>query len=66
MKEDLKGDPAEFWDYFTANGWKTTRGKMKNWYSAARNWSRREREKASVSDPALERIRAQNKIFKGE
>ena len=38
----LNGDPEEFFDHFTANGW--TQGKqakpMKDWQAAARNWSR--------------------------
>lgn len=37
----LKSDAEEFFDHFTANGWKVGRTAMKDWRAAARNWVRR-------------------------
>lgn len=38
----LKGSADAFFDHFTANGWRTRTGPLKDWKAAARNWSRRE------------------------
>ena len=41
----LKGDPEEFFDHFTGNGWKQANGnKLADWKAAARNWSRKEKK----------------------
>lgn len=41
--ERLNGAPDEFFDHFSANGWKVGgTAPMKDWKAAARNWSRRE------------------------
>lgn len=32
-----------FYDYYTSNGWKVGKGKMKDWKAAARNWMRNEK-----------------------
>lgn len=42
IAEKIAGDPAKFFDYFTANGWKTGKNAMKEWKPAARNWGRNE------------------------
>ena len=42
QEKSLNGDPMEFYDHFTANGWMVGgKSKMKDWKAAARNWSRR-------------------------
>ena len=38
-------DIDRFVDYYTANGWMVGRAHMKDWKAAARNWSRRDKEK---------------------
>jgi hypothetical protein len=39
----LRGDPEQFYDHFTSNGWKVSgRSPMKDWQASARNWSRKE------------------------
>jgi hypothetical protein len=42
-------DPARFFDYYTANGWRVGRSPMRDWRAAARNWSAR--DKAPASSP---------------
>jgi hypothetical protein len=56
----LAGDPEEFFDHFTANGW--TQGRqskpIKDWKAAARNWSR---NAVKWSQPADQ----QTEVYKG-
>ena len=33
-------DPQQFFDYYTANGWKVGRNLMRDWRAAVRNWER--------------------------
>ena len=33
-----------FFDYYTANGWKVGKNKMKDWRASVRNWNAREKE----------------------
>jgi len=43
----IKGTPTDaecFFDYFTANGWRTGKNPIKDWKAAARNWMRRKSE----------------------
>ena len=43
----IKGIPTDaecFFDYFTANGWRTGKNPIKDWKAAARNWMRRKSE----------------------
>jgi len=43
----IKGTPTDaacFFDYFTANGWRTGKNPIKDWKAAARNWIRRKSE----------------------
>lgn len=40
-------DPQAFVDYYDANGWKVGKNPMKDWKAAARNWARRDKEKAA-------------------
>ena len=43
----IKGSDADaecFYDYFTANGWRTGKNPIKDWKAAARNWMRRKSE----------------------
>ena len=35
-------DPEKFVDYYTANGWKVGRNKMKDWKASVRTWERNE------------------------
>lgn len=37
-------DAECFYDYFTANGWRTGKNPIKDWKAAARNWMRRKSE----------------------
>ena len=37
-------DAEFFYDYFTANGWRTGKNPIKDWKAAARNWMRRKSE----------------------
>ena len=37
-------DAECFYDYFTANGWRTGKNPIKEWKAAARNWMRRKSE----------------------
>lgn len=38
-------DPQKFIDYYTANGWKVGRNKMKDWRAAVRTWEKNESKK---------------------
>lgn len=42
----LNGDPEEYQDHYTANGWRQGRQStpMRDWQAAARNWSRRHKQ----------------------
>lgn len=43
----IRGTPTDaecFYDYFTANGWRTGKNPIKDWKAAARNWIRRKSE----------------------
>lgn len=43
----IKGGDTDaecFYDYFTANGWRTGKNPIKDWNAAARNWMRRKSE----------------------
>ena len=40
--EKLLGDSEAFFNYFESKGWVVGRSPMKNWFAAARNWSRNE------------------------
>ena len=47
-KQKLNGEPEEFFDYYESNGWVQGKGKpIKNWKSAANNWSRNQKKSAS-------------------
>jgi hypothetical protein len=37
-------EAEKFYDHFQSNGWKTSRGPMKDWRAAERNWSKRSGE----------------------
>lgn len=37
-------DAKSFYDYYTANGWRTGRNTIKDWRAAARNWMNRKLE----------------------
>jgi hypothetical protein len=54
-ESNLNLDAEAFCDYYGAQGWKLSNGnQMKDWKAAARNWSRRDREKsdsAKAKDP---------------
>ncbi len=42
VEAKLTGDPQEWWDHYTANGWHVGRNQMRDWRATARNWSRRQ------------------------
>ena len=42
--EGTNTDAECFYDYFTANGWRTGKNPIKDWEAAARNWMRRKSE----------------------
>lgn len=43
---------AQFCDYYTANGWRTKNGPLKDWQAAVRTWQRREAHARSLPAPA--------------
>ena len=42
-------DAECFYDYFTANGWRTGKNPIKDWKAAARNWMRRKSEFSNMT-----------------
>ena len=42
-------DSECFYDYFTANGWRTGKNPIKDWKAAARNWMRRKSEFSNMT-----------------
>lgn len=40
----LSMDGQQFFDYYTANGWKVGKNAMKDWKAACRNWAARQRD----------------------
>lgn len=50
----------KFFDYYSANGWRTGKNPMKDWQAAARNWLRNEKKfaknESGSSDPAERKI----------
>lgn len=43
IEEELNCDADIFYNYYESNGWCVGKAKMKDWKSALRNWSRREK-----------------------
>ena len=43
-ENNLDVDADCFLDYYTSNGWKVGKNKMKDWKATLRNWSRKERQ----------------------
>lgn len=51
-------DPAGFFDFYSANGWKVGRNPMKDWQATLRNWQRRQGEfTATKAAPAKRTVR---------
>lgn len=44
--QGLAMDAEAFVDYYTSNGWRTSKGPMEDWTAAARGWARREKQYA--------------------
>jgi len=44
LENQMECDPEEFFDYYSANGWKVGKSPMKDWKAALRNWNRRDSE----------------------
>ena len=42
-------DPAEFFDYYEGNGWKTGVNIVQDWYAVLRTWHRRSEQKSKKS-----------------
>ena len=58
-----------FYDYYTSNGWKVGKGKMKDWKAAARNWMRNEKSWKQPSRsklPDFENINGYHELEKKE
>lgn len=53
----LECDPEEFFDYYTANGWKVGKSSMKDWKAALRNWDRRDKDFGRKPKPKTETTR---------
>lgn len=49
-------DAVRFVDYYTANGWKAGKNKMKDWKAAVRTWERSGTQKKSGGNPFLEML----------
>ncbi len=47
----LQVDPHEFYDYYTANGWRLGDRPMANWQATLRNWSRNAPKHSSNINP---------------
>lgn len=43
-------DPAKFYDYYAANGWRMGRGTMADWTAALRSWDHRDAESARKAE----------------
>ena len=53
-------DVQAFYDFYSSNGWKVGRNKMKDWRAAARNWARRDMQQqkpARGQESTLDRLR---------
>ena len=49
-------DAVRFIDYYTANGWKVGKNKMKDWKAAVRTWERSTTQKKSTGNPFLDML----------
>lgn len=49
-------DAARFVDYYTSNGWKVGKNKMKDWKAAVRTWERSGTQKKSGGNPFLDML----------
>ena len=49
IESGIKIDAEHFVDYYTANGWRVGKNKMRDWKAAARNWERN-RESTMLKD----------------
>lgn len=50
--EGKKVDPERFWNYYSAQGWKTSAGQpVRNWKALIANWEKTERPKAEPEPP---------------
>lgn len=49
-------DAVRFVDYYTANGWKVGKNKMKDWKAAVRTWERSGTQKKPGGNPFLEML----------
>ena len=50
--EGKKVDPERFWNYYSAQGWKTSAGQpVRNWKALIANWEKTERPKADPEPP---------------
>lgn len=57
-------DPAAFFDYYTARGWKLAKGAMiKDWRACIRTWERRNKETGGVNDKSGEDQRKEYQNF---
>ena len=57
-----KVDAERFFDFYTANGWKVGKNKMKDWKAAIRNWEKNEYSNKSNQWQASEQKNDQGKI----
>lgn len=57
LENQMECDPEEFFDYYTANGWKVGKSSMKDWKAALRNWDRRDREFGKKPKPKVDTTR---------
>lgn len=58
-------DPQQWFDYYSANGWKVGRNQMKDWRAAVRTWERNSNGKQQVSASAARSDRSKRNIIDG-
>lgn len=61
-----KPTAREFFDHYTANGWKVGRNPMVDWKAAARNWTRRDFSNNGHSDRSVGEVQSDVMAQRGE
>ena len=62
LEKGLEMDAEEFYDYYTAIGWKVGKSPMRDWKAAARNWARRDKKMKPTATPIKKTGTAQDAL----